>query len=204
MRCYLYNVRAHYQCWCVYDCERKLNQFNKPSTRCKGQFKRIENPLTLHSKNSKKTGQPAQLKRARRTRFFSFISLTKFFFLLSRPVRGEKKRLCCCDTSTRELLWHSEHKERGEFRDSELPLRTSLISWQPRETCVVFERFSLFDEGWCVSFLPPFSSSERTMRGMWDLSEDTLAPWAPQLQCVNIHAVTDTLSVPRHEEQNDC
>ena len=33
-----------------------------------------------------------------------------------------RKRLCCCDNSTRELLWHSEHKERGESRDSELPL----------------------------------------------------------------------------------
>ena len=39
-----------------------------------------------------------------------------------------RKRLCCCDNSTRELLWHSEHKERGESRDSELPLHTSLIS----------------------------------------------------------------------------
>ena len=33
-----------------------------------------------------------------------------------------RKRLCCCDNSTRELLWHSEHKERGEPRDSELHL----------------------------------------------------------------------------------
>ena len=40
-----------------------------------------------------------------------------------------RKRLCCCDNSTRELLWHSEHEERGEFRDSERPLHVSLISW---------------------------------------------------------------------------
>ena len=31
-------------------------------------------------------------------------------------------------SSVRELLWHSEHKERGESRDSKLPLHTSLIS----------------------------------------------------------------------------
>ena len=43
-----------------------------------------------------------------------------------------RKRLCCCDSSTRELLWHSEHKERGESRDSALPLPTSLISWHER------------------------------------------------------------------------
>ena len=35
------------------------------------------------------------------------------------------------------------------------------------------------------------------MVGMWDLCEDILAPFAPQLQCVNIHAVTDTLFVPK-------
>ena len=31
-----------------------------------------------------------------------------------------RERLVCCDNSTRELLWHCEHSERGELRDFEL------------------------------------------------------------------------------------
>ena len=43
-----------------------------------------------------------------------------------------RKRLCCCDNSMRELLWHSKHMERGKYRDSKLPLRTSIMSWHKR------------------------------------------------------------------------
>ena len=63
-------------------------------------------------------------KRARRSR--SHLSPHPSSFCHSPST--VRKRLCCCDNSTRELLWHSEHKERGESRDSELPLHTSLIS----------------------------------------------------------------------------
>ena len=50
---------------------------------------------------------------------------------MSKPVHGERKAFAAV-TAPPELLWHSEHKERGESRDSELPLHTSLISWHKR------------------------------------------------------------------------
>ena len=45
-------------------------------------------------------------------------------------------RASCCDNSTRELLWHSEHSERGEPRDLGLTQHASLISWQRRSIAV--------------------------------------------------------------------
>ena len=53
---------------------------------------------------------------------------TIFILSLSRPVHTEKKALLLWHNSTRELLWHSEHKERGESRDSKLRLHASRIS----------------------------------------------------------------------------
>ena len=52
-------------------------------------------------------------------------------------VHGEKKGFAAVTKSIRELLWHSEHKERGESRVSELPLHTSLISWHKRSIDIV-------------------------------------------------------------------
>ena len=59
-------------------------------------------------------------------------SLSPKSFSCCRSRSTVRKRLCCCDNSTREHLWHSEHKERGESSDSEVPLHTSLVSWHKR------------------------------------------------------------------------
>ena len=41
-----------------------------------------------------------------------------------------RERFLCCDNSrTRELLWHCENSERGEFCEFELTQHASLISW---------------------------------------------------------------------------
>ena len=46
-----------------------------------------------------------------------------------------REKLRCCDSSTRELLWHCEHGERGEPSDSELPARIPHFSDRPSHAC---------------------------------------------------------------------
>ena len=66
-----------------------LSQLPKTTRRHEGK----EGTPSLHkhtmstTKNSKETG----IKRARRATSFSFVSLSRFFLLLSQPVHGEKK-----------------------------------------------------------------------------------------------------------------
>ena len=44
-----------------------------------------------------------------------------------------RERFLCCDNSrTRELLWHCENSERGEFCEFELTQHASLISWHKK------------------------------------------------------------------------
>ena len=72
------------------------------------------------NQGSRHPDKPTQLRRAHHSRsfFFCFLSLSH--------------HIPFCDNSTREHLWHPEHKERGENRDSELPLPAPLISWHKR------------------------------------------------------------------------
>ena len=72
-----------------------------------------------------------------RSHSFSFIFSHHIPLLFLSHPSTVRERLCCCDCSTRELLWHSEHKERGEPSDSELPnthpsswQRSSMVMWQ--------------------------------------------------------------------------
>ena len=44
-----------------------------------------------------------------------------------------RERFLCCDNSrTRELLWHCENSERGEFCEFELTQHASVISWHKK------------------------------------------------------------------------
>ena len=46
---------------------------------------------------------------------FLLFRISHHILLLRCPSSSTvRKRRCCCDTSTRELPWHSEHRERGK------------------------------------------------------------------------------------------
>ena len=76
-------------------------------------------------KISKEGGQPTQLRRARRSRSLSFMSLTTS---LSCVVTARLWR----EALLKHFLKRPEHSERGEPNESELSLHESLISWHKK------------------------------------------------------------------------
>ena len=114
-----------------------------PNTKQGGTKERKGHPRSTGTtcsniKLSKESCQPTQLKIARRSRSFSFISFTT----LKRRNLGSENLLLPSR--------HSEHSERGEPRDFELAQHASLISWYKRSIAM-----------WQLNATRPTSQSSR-------------------------------------------
>ena len=155
-------TRKPHRYWCVYDYERNAkNKSTNVASHALRRNQRIEKISldTQRKQNLKDTENLKSRETSSQTThsqiFFRpvapipspFISLTAFLAFLSQPVHGKRGFTA---VTVPPDLWHSEHKERGETRDSDLAPHASLISWHRRSI-----------DKWQLSATPTSQSSRK-------------------------------------------
>ena len=85
---------------------------------------------------SKDSDRPTQTERetqgALTTHSHTIAPNTSLFSKVTARPCWEKRFLCYDNSRTRELLWHCENSERGEFCEFELTQHASVISWHKK------------------------------------------------------------------------
>ena len=132
--------RQPHRFWCVYDSEGTSKAIQQHLPHAKSQINALKIPPKLLTPQGGTKAREYTSSLHRHTMFIPKIRkkiagqhnsrglaayvpspsyLSPNSFSCCHSPSTVRDRLCCCDSSTRELLWHSEHKERGESRDSE-------------------------------------------------------------------------------------